>query len=55
MYVGKSKDLLDAVDIDLVIADVAPLFGHFVRYEVGQTDDYVMSLTPVVLRYRIWN
>ena len=39
MYVGKSKELLDVVDIGLVIAKVAPLFSHFVKYEVGQTDD----------------
>ena len=34
-YIGKSKDLVDDVDIDLVIADVAPLFGPFVKYEVS--------------------
>ena len=38
-YIGKSKDLVDDVDIDLVIADVAPLFGPFVKYEVGQVSD----------------
>ena len=35
------RTLLDIVDIDLVIADVALLFAHFVKcvkYEVGQTD-----------------
>ena len=43
LYVGKSKDLPDVVYIDLVIADIAQLFGHFVKYEVGQTDDSEVS------------
>ena len=42
-YIGKSKDLVDDVDIDLVIADVAPLFGPFVKYEVGQADEPEVS------------
>ena len=39
VYIGKSKDLLDVVDIDIVIADVALVFVFCVKYEVGQTDD----------------
>ena len=50
VYVGKSKDLLDVIDIDLVIADVAPLFGHFVKYEVRQTDDSEVSFVILSLQ-----
>ena len=33
-----SKDLLDAVDLDLIIAEVVSLFCPLVKYEVGQID-----------------
>ena len=38
VFVGQSKDHLDCVDSDLVIADVASVFGRFVKYTVGQPE-----------------
>ena len=38
VFVGQSKENLDSVDSDLVIADVAPVFGRFVKYAVGQAE-----------------
>ena len=32
VYVGKAKDSLDLVDLNLVILEVAAVFGRFVKY-----------------------
>ena len=34
VYVGKEKDLLDAVDSHLVMLEVVSYFGRFVKYGV---------------------
>ena len=44
VFVGKSKDSLDRVNIELVIADVISIFGPFVKYTVGQVHDEVVSI-----------
>ena len=36
MFVGKAKDSLDLVNSDLVILEVTPIFGPFVKYTVDQ-------------------
>ncbi len=38
MFVGQSKDHLDCVDSDFVIADVVSVFGRFVKYAAGQAE-----------------
>ena len=32
MYVGKAKDSLDLVDLNLVVLEVAAVFGRFLKY-----------------------
>lgn len=38
VYVGKSKDSLDSVDAHLVINEVVPVFGYFVKFTVGHNE-----------------
>ena len=38
VYVGKAKDSLDSVDFDLIIDEVVPVFGHFVKFAVGHNE-----------------
>ena len=37
VYIGKGKDALDLVDSQLVILEVTPLFGPFIKYAVDQS------------------
>jgi hypothetical protein len=39
IYVGKGKDILDSVSSELVIAEVVPLFGPFVKFAVGEMEE----------------
>ena len=38
-HVGRGKDSLDAVDSNIGVAEVVPLFGLFVRYTVKSIDE----------------
>ena len=38
VFIGKSKESLDSVDPQLVMMDVIPVFGHYVKYAVGQSE-----------------
>ena len=36
VFTGKTKDSLDVVDDSLIITQVIPLFGPFVKYTINQ-------------------
>lgn len=38
VFIGKAKDSLDSVDIDLIIDEVVPVFGHFMKLAVGHNE-----------------
>ena len=45
VFVGKAKDALDLVNSDLVILEVTPIFGPYVKYTVDQQNVQVRSLS----------
>ena len=38
VYIGRAKDSLDLVDFDLIIEEVVPAFGRFVKFAVGHKE-----------------
>ncbi len=45
--VGLSKDKLDSVDLELIVAEVAEVFGKFVQFFVKSNDESVVPPAPV--------
>ena len=43
VYIGKAKDSLDSVDFELIIDEVVPVFGHFVKFAVGHKADLAVA------------
>ena len=41
VFTGKTKDTLDIVDANLIIAQVIPMFGPFVKYTIDQDQEKV--------------
>lgn len=54
VYVGKSKDALDLVDGSLVVLEVGPLFGQFVKFAVEASAQIELELEVLILNIAMY-
>lgn len=39
VFIGKAKETLDSVDQELIISEVVPIFGPFIKYTIEQEEE----------------